>query len=316
MSEEAVIDAEAVEIGTELAPVAPPAALFKTDDPAEVLARATAAADALKGVLDRQGLTSSISGRKFVKVEGWTTLAAMMGVSAVCTETETLTDGFRATVEARMPDGRVVGSADALCTRAEKTWSQRDDYALLSMAQTRATSKALRIPLGFVVTLAGYESTPADEMPAQASPSPQGLPFGPATGDDILKQTRAALGFLLDKEPASLEVTGVLAKVSEATAAPDSGEPYLPYIASYALCMIATAVKERPTTEPLGQSKEQMETAMPMTPRSGVPCARCNGKGHITRNGDVKECAKCLGTGTVEAQPLTQPAERSGANNP
>ena len=46
-------------------------------------------------------------------------------------------------------------------------WSGRDDYALRSMAQTRAVSKALRLPLGFIVALAGYEATPADEMPAE-----------------------------------------------------------------------------------------------------------------------------------------------------
>ena len=43
----------------------------------------------------------------------------------------------------------------------------RDDYALRSMAQTRATSKALRQPLGFVMSLAGFDPTPAEEMPRQ-----------------------------------------------------------------------------------------------------------------------------------------------------
>ena len=37
------------------------------------------------------------------------------------------------------------------------------------MAQTRATSKALRLPLGFVMTLAGLEATPAEEMPQDAA---------------------------------------------------------------------------------------------------------------------------------------------------
>jgi hypothetical protein len=36
------------------------------------------------------------------------------------------------------------------------------------MAQTRATSKALRVPLGFIVTLAGYEATPEAEIPHAA----------------------------------------------------------------------------------------------------------------------------------------------------
>jgi methylglyoxal synthase len=48
--------------------------------------------------------------------------------------------------------------------RSEKTWARRDDYALQSMAQTRATSKALRLPLGFVMQIAGYDATPAEEI--------------------------------------------------------------------------------------------------------------------------------------------------------
>jgi hypothetical protein len=48
------------------------------------------------------------------------------------------------------------------------------------MAQTRATSKALSGPLRFVMTLAGYEATPADEMPHDepAPAQPQVPPFG------------------------------------------------------------------------------------------------------------------------------------------
>ena len=47
--------------------------------------------------------------------------------------------------------------------RDEPNWRDKPDYALRSMSQTRATSKALRLPLGFVVALAGYEVTPAEE---------------------------------------------------------------------------------------------------------------------------------------------------------
>ncbi len=188
-----VVDAEIV--STAIVP-SPPPALFKTEDPVEVVEKAAAVADALKNVLDRQKLTSTIQGRKFVKVEGWTLLGSMLGISAVCTGTETVPDGFRATVEARTTDGRVVGAADSLCTRKEKTWKTRDDYALLSMAQTRATSKALRIPLGFVVTLAGYEATPAEEMPSE--PSEQPTTVKPKDGDrplndEELKAMRAAI---------------------------------------------------------------------------------------------------------------------------
>lgn len=163
------IEGTATEIGTELVPHdgQPPATLFHTDDPVEVLARAGRVADALKSVIDRQGLVANIQGRDYVKVEGWSTLGSMLGVVPVVAWTRRTEDGWEARVEAKTLDGRTVGAAEAMCSKAEKTWKSRDDYALRSMAQTRATSKALRGPLGFVVTLAGYEATPAEEMPAE-----------------------------------------------------------------------------------------------------------------------------------------------------
>jgi hypothetical protein len=144
--------------------------LFGTTDPAQVLVKAAEAADALVGVIRRKRLYTNIKGKSHVQVGGWQLLGSMLGVTAVCTHTEEIGNGYKATVEARTLDGRVVGRADALCTRDEKApspWRTADDYALLSMAQTRATSKALRGPLGFVIQLAGYEPTPAEEMPAQ-----------------------------------------------------------------------------------------------------------------------------------------------------
>jgi hypothetical protein len=157
-----VIDAT-VEPSTDLVPV-PPAALFAADSPAQVVDRATEVADALRDVLRNQNLTQNIKGREHVKVEGWQLAGALLGVTAICTSTEPIANGYKATVEARTPDGHVQGRADAICTHDEQKWKDRDDYALLSMAQTRATSKALKGPLGFVVSLAGYATTPSEEM--------------------------------------------------------------------------------------------------------------------------------------------------------
>lgn len=177
------IDATAEEVGSEVAVVEqPPTNLFRTDDPVEVVERAGKVADALKGVLVRQGLTANIQGREHVRVEGWTTLGSMLGVVPVCVWTRKLENGWEARVEARTLDGRVVGAAEAECLTTELLWKSRDDYALRSMAQTRATSKALRGPLGFIVTLAGYQAIPAEEMPtAVVDPGPpmELTPTGP-----------------------------------------------------------------------------------------------------------------------------------------
>jgi hypothetical protein len=167
------IESTAEELGTELVVHAqPPTTLFRTEDPVEVLERASRVAQALKGVIDQQKLVSNIQGREHVRVEGWTTLGSMLGVVPVVVWTRRTDDGWEARVEARTMDGRTVGAAEAMCSKTERTWKSRDDYALRSMAQTRATSKALRGPLGFVVTLAGYEATPAEEMPTGGFDAP------------------------------------------------------------------------------------------------------------------------------------------------
>lgn len=190
-----VIDSTAEEIGTDLqpAPGSTNVALFGTSDPVQVVAEATRVADSLAAVINAKKLYANISGRSHVKVEGWQLLGSMLGVTAVCTETKPVEGGFQATVEARTLDGRVVGRADALCTKSETLWSSRDDYARLSMAQTRATSKALKGPLGFVVSLAGYQTTPAEEMPSdgggqdEPQPPPAEPPADPLDSERVEK---------------------------------------------------------------------------------------------------------------------------------
>ncbi len=169
-----------------------PAGLFKTDDPVEVVERATRVADSLKDVISQRELYTMIQGKPHVRVEGWQLVGAMLGVTAVCVETVEVEGGWKATVEARTADGRVIGSASALCTKNEKRgpWKSADDYARLSMAQTRATSKALKGPLGFVISLAGYQTTPAEEMTfIEADPVAE---VQPATPPELINAEAAA----------------------------------------------------------------------------------------------------------------------------
>lgn len=165
--EDKPIEAEVVPQSQALAirpeqPVQP--GLFGTTQPAEVIAKASEVATALKDVVKKQGLVSTISGKEYPRCEAWTLLGTMLGVFPVMCWTRKVEGGWEARVEARTKDGAVVGAAEAECLRSEKNWGNRDDFALRSMAQTRATAKALRMPLGFVMTLAGYEVTPAEEM--------------------------------------------------------------------------------------------------------------------------------------------------------
>lgn len=170
MSDE-IIEAEATHVSAVGDVAMVPVNLFGAANAVAVIDAATRLAQPLARIIEEQRLFTDIRGRRHVRVEGWTLLGSMLGVFPVVCWTRPLDGGWEARVEARTRDGAVVGAAEAECLRGETTWRDRDDYALRSMAQTRATSKALRLPLGFVIQLAGFETTPAEEMPAEDTPA-------------------------------------------------------------------------------------------------------------------------------------------------
>jgi hypothetical protein len=151
---------------TDLVPIVPTPLNF-VDDPEEFLATATAQAKVLKRFLDNSKSIVKIGQTEHVRVGGWQFLAQQAGLSVGTTaEPITLEDdsGWKAHANVYR-HGQIVGEADALCLRSESNWKNRDTYALCSMAQTRAISKSIKGILGFVVVMAGYSDTPAEEMP-------------------------------------------------------------------------------------------------------------------------------------------------------
>jgi hypothetical protein len=177
MSEPApeIQEAEIVEESAELVPLeSVPAArgLFGTDEPELVFAQAVKVADVLERAVRERKLVAEIRSGEHVLVEGWTLLGSLLGVFPVLVWTHKLDNGWEARVEARTLAGHVVGAAESMCTREESQWRSRPEFQIRSMAATRATSKALRQPLGFVMTLAGLDPTPAEEAPLD-EPEPQ-----------------------------------------------------------------------------------------------------------------------------------------------
>lgn len=150
----------------EIIPHLPQKTIFQMQ-PKEMVAFATEVADVLKDVIDKQKLYTNISGRKYVRVEGWATLGTIIGILPVEDQVIEQPDGtFEATVRLiRQSDGGIVGRASAICGSDERTWGNRDRFARRSMAVTRATGKAYRLGLSWIMSLAGYEPTPAEEMP-------------------------------------------------------------------------------------------------------------------------------------------------------
>jgi hypothetical protein len=198
-----------------------PVGLFNTDDPDLVIARSVKVANVLKDVITKKKLVIKIGQSEYIKVEGYTTLGALVGLFAQTEWTRPLGDGdgWEAAVVVKNGQGFEFGRAEAQCLRSERNWKNRDDFALRSMAQTRAMGKALRMPLGWIAVLGGFEATPAEEMPASQAAD---VPFedspavqGPAShGND----TKPGTGSRAVQHASDSDVTGLLelaAKVSQ-----------------------------------------------------------------------------------------------------
>lgn len=154
-------------------------ALYAADDPGEIMQRAVSRANVLADVIERKHLYVEISGKKHVFVEGWTMLATLHNLSPVLAWSRRLEvgDGWEARTEVYALDGGIRGAAECHCDRSEAKWADRDDHAIRSMAETRSTAKALRLPLGYVMALAGYSPTPAEEMPESGAQADTTSPY-------------------------------------------------------------------------------------------------------------------------------------------
>ncbi len=145
-------------------------------DPAKAVEQGKLAAQALKAVVDNKPKKVIINGEQYLEFEDWQTLGRFYGITAGTVETtEIIRDGklvgFSAKAEALQGlyrQKRVrISSAEASCLRSERNWIDKPEFQLKSMAQTRASAKVLRNVLAWVVVLAGYRPTPAEEITGQ-----------------------------------------------------------------------------------------------------------------------------------------------------
>ena len=145
-------------------------------------------------------LVMDLRGKKYPLVEWWTTVGSGLGLFPVeVSSTRLNRDGeivYEAVVEVRR-HGMVVTRASAIASSKERSSWASQEYSIKSMATTRATGKAYRLPLGWLARLAGLEPTPADEMPqddgsvvsnhvpAAAKPAAKPAPAAAQKRDDL-----------------------------------------------------------------------------------------------------------------------------------
>lgn len=146
---------------------------------AELYRQSTDVAGVCKDIVLKTAM--SIQGRKYVRVEGWQSIATAHGCCASARDVERVEGGFRAIGEIRnMQTGQVIATAEGFVGEDEPTWfggetkghppktlPKRADYAIRAMCQTRAISRACRTAFAHVVVLmdANLSTTPAEEVP-------------------------------------------------------------------------------------------------------------------------------------------------------
>ena len=127
----------------------------------------------LKDLIVQNKLFTQIKGKNYVNVEGWQIAGAFTGTFPIVENVENLSEGdsykYRAEVSLRDKDNNKVGYGVAICTNKEPGKTGFEEYAVASMAQTRAVGKAYRMKIGWLLKVAGYETTPAEEMDAVAA---------------------------------------------------------------------------------------------------------------------------------------------------
>lgn len=128
-------------------------------------------ANNLKAMIVNNKLSTPLKGKNYVNVEGWQVAGAFTGIFPIVESVERQESPageykYRAEVSLRDKEGNKVGYGVAICSNKEPGKSGFEEYAVASMAQTRAVGKAFRMKIGWLLKIAGYETTPAEEMDA------------------------------------------------------------------------------------------------------------------------------------------------------
>jgi len=144
--------------------------LAEQEAPAGVMGRGAAVAAACRQIV--LSTTMDLRGKKYIRAEGWQALAAANGLSPRISMVEEMQNGdIRAVCDLiRLSDGETVASSEGFVGTDEPMWQNRPRYARRGMAQTRATSRACRSALAWIVPLldADLSTTPAEEMEESA----------------------------------------------------------------------------------------------------------------------------------------------------
>jgi hypothetical protein len=179
-------------------------------------------------------LFQNIQGREYVNVEGWQYAGSRLGILPVVEQVTNMSTDTELKYQAKvnllnLRTEQVVGAGFAICSNKEQGKKFYQEFAIASMAQTRAIGKAYRNALAWIIRAAGYEPTPAEEMD-YAGNTPDVAVEQPKAAQRQAQPAVAARAKDTPKaEPAQQALTAEA--VSEAPEAQQVAEPAQPLVA-------------------------------------------------------------------------------------
>lgn len=119
--------------------------------------------------IDDNRLSTNIAGKKYVMVEGWQFAGSQLGLVAIPSDATDISNDaeikYKSSAEViHVATGNLVSRGFAICSTKEGKKKSFDEYAVASMAQTRAIGKAYRNNLSWLIKMAGFEGTPREEI--------------------------------------------------------------------------------------------------------------------------------------------------------
>ena len=166
-------------------------------------------AEILQRFVTEKKLTANIKGKNYPLVEAWQFAGSQLGLYPLLTETKDLSkEGetkYMATVEVRRIDtDALLSRGVAVCSNKEGSKRLFDEYAILSMAQTRAEGKAYRMLLSWLMKAAGFEATPAEEMDFAKQPEPDFSDVPVESERQLLRQLLYTSDLTADEKEAAM----------------------------------------------------------------------------------------------------------------
>jgi len=126
------------------------------------------AIDLAKFIKDNK-LSTIVQGKDFVNVEGWQYAGSRLGIVPIVEEVVNVSTETELKYQAKVTlfdlnNNKTVGAGFAVCSNKENGKKFYQEFAIMSMAQTRAIGKAYRNILAWIIRAAGYEPTPSEEL--------------------------------------------------------------------------------------------------------------------------------------------------------